>query len=131
MGGPPTGWMEDPEDPSRERWWDGEVWAEQRRPKSDVPPWAADAPATPSGTGDLNPLAIASLVASVVWMGGLSSIAAIVLGVLAKQEIRASGGRQRGEGLATAGIVLGVVGIVLPLIALVAGFLFLIPVRAL
>jgi hypothetical protein len=130
MGGPPAGWMEDPEDPSHERWWDGDGWGEQRRPKGTMPPWAAGAP-TASVTGDLNPLAVASLVASLVWMGGLSSVAAIVLGVLAKQQIGASGGRQRGEGMATAGIVLGIVGIVLPLLALVGGFLFLLPFRAL
>lgn len=121
--------MQDPEDPTHERWWDGERWAEQRRPRSAAPPsWAAGSASAPV-TGDLNPLAVASLVASLVWMGGLSSVAAIVLGVLARRQIDESGGRQRGEGLATAGIVLGIVGIVLPLLALMGGLLFLVPFR--
>jgi hypothetical protein len=31
MSGPPAGWFEDPDDPSRERWWDGEGWAPHAR----------------------------------------------------------------------------------------------------
>lgn len=146
---PPAGWFTDPESPGQQRWWDGTTWTEHRRaPGADAPPpsaggaadwqggtghappsWAVGSPSSPEG--QLNALAVASLVASLVWMGGLSSIAAIVLGVLAKKEIDASGGHQRGDGLATAGIVLGIIGIVLPLLAVIGGFLFLIPMRAL
>ncbi len=39
------------------------------------------------------------------------SIIALVLGYSAKKTIRASGGREQGEGMATAGIVTGWIGI--------------------
>lgn len=32
--GPPAGWMDDPEDPGRERYWDGQAWTEHRRARS-------------------------------------------------------------------------------------------------
>jgi hypothetical protein len=43
---------------------------------------------------------------------GLGSIAAVVLGVMARGEIRRSAGRQQGDGLALAGIILGVLGVI-------------------
>lgn len=58
-----------------------------------------------------NGTAIASLVCALVWMWGLASIAAVVLGNKARNEIDASGGAETGRGLATAGIVLGWLGI--------------------
>ena len=71
-----------------------------------------------------NGTAIASLVCSLVWMWGLASIAAIILGVKAKREIEASGGAETGAAFATAGIVLGWLGIAGALFAtLAAGLL--------
>ena len=67
------------------------------------------APAAPT-----NSSAIASLVCGIL---GLTfcpivlSIIALVLGYSAKKTIRASGGREQGEGMATAGIVTGWIGI--------------------
>jgi hypothetical protein len=55
--------------------------------------------------------AIASLVLSLVWLGGLGSILAVVFGSKAKQHIRRSPGYLGGDGMATAGIVLGILGI--------------------
>jgi hypothetical protein len=55
--------------------------------------------------------AIASLVLSLVWLGGLGSILAVVFGSKAKQDIRRSSGDLSGDGMATAGIVLGILGI--------------------
>ena len=40
-------------------------------------------------------------------------IPAIILGILARKEITASGGRLTGSGLATAGLVTGIIGIIL------------------
>ncbi len=44
---------------------------------------------------------------------GLVGIAAIVLSIQAKKEIEQSGGSQSGGGMATAGLVLGIIGLVL------------------
>ena len=58
-----------------------------------------------------NGLAVASLVCSLVWLGGLGSILAIVFGIIAVQ-IRKAEGNVQGTGLALAGIIIGVVGLV-------------------
>ncbi len=73
-----------------------------------VPPQASDgAPVT-------NTLAIVSLVAglSSCGCGCIGGIAAIVTGIIAHSQINASGGAQTGKGLATAGIIIGVLGTV-------------------
>lgn len=67
-------------------------------------------------------LAIASLVTGLLGLTFAplaASIAALVTGLLAKSEIRQHNGTLEGDGLATAGIVLGIVGIVLPILAFV------------
>jgi hypothetical protein len=56
-------------------------------------------------------MAIASLVMAFVWMGGMGSLIALVLGVLARKEIAQSGGRVSGRGLALGGIMLGSLGV--------------------
>ena len=50
---------------------------------------------------------------------GLVGLLAVFLGVRARQEIRASGGRQTGDGIALAGIVTGTIAAVVGLLALV------------
>jgi hypothetical protein len=63
-----------------------------------------------------NPLAIVSLVLSLVSVplmfcygcGVLFSIAAIITALIARREIRQSGGRQTGDGLALAGLIVGI-----------------------
>ncbi len=59
-----------------------------------------------------NTLAVASLVLGVVWCGGIGSLFAVILSVQARRSIRRSGGAESGEGLAIAGLVLGIVGLV-------------------
>jgi len=56
-------------------------------------------------------MAIASLVLGILWIYWLGSILALVFGYIAKKEIRDSSEPIEGNGLATAGIVLGWVGI--------------------
>lgn len=51
--------------------------------------------------------AIWSLVLSILWLGGLGSVAGILLGVSARRRIAGTG--ERGAGLAVAGIVVGVI----------------------
>jgi Domain of unknown function (DUF4190) len=74
----------------------------------------------PPAVQTTNTMAVASLILGVLWFAGLGSILAIVFGARAKSEIAASRGAQGGEGLATAGIVLGILGLVVPLFALFA-----------
>jgi hypothetical protein len=57
----------------------------------------------------------------------LGSIVALILGYMAKKEIRESAGLIGGDGLAIAGIVLGWVGVGLLVIACCLGAFFLVP----
>ena len=52
-------------------------------------------------------MAIWSLILSIIWLGGLGSVAAIVLGAAARRRIAGTG--DRGAGLAAVGIVIGVI----------------------
>ena len=60
---------------------------------------------------ETNGLAIASLFLGIIWLFGLGSILAIVLGYAGVKQIRASGGHQSGRAIAIAGIVIGIVGL--------------------
>lgn len=66
-----------------------------------------------------SPKALLSVIAGgfgmCLWI--IAGIPAIVLGFLARRDIRRSGGRLTGQGLATAGIVLGVISCLMPLVA--------------
>ena len=83
--------------------------------------------ATPPATGrpkSTNGLAISSMVLGIVWVYWLGSILALIFGYVALGQIRDSGGRQGGRGMAIAGIVLGWVGVgvlTLCIVALVVG----------
>jgi len=76
-------------------------------------------------------LAIVSLIAGIVGLFVLpmiGSIVAVVTGHMAKREIRDSGGQVSGDGLATAGLILGYIGVgltVLGICALVIWLIFL------
>lgn len=56
-------------------------------------------------------LAIASLVLSILWLGGVGSILAVIFGIIALSQIRSSQGRKTGSGLAVAGLIIGGLGI--------------------
>jgi hypothetical protein len=58
-----------------------------------------------------NGFSIASMVLGIVWVFGLGSILAVIFGFVGRKQIRASGGRQTGGGMALAGIILGFVGV--------------------
>lgn len=86
--------------------------------------YGAPGPGGPGGPASNNTKAVASLIIGIVSLPiafccsifGLVSIAAIVLGRMAKNEIAASGGTQSGAGIAQAGFVLGIVGAVLSVV---------------
>jgi hypothetical protein len=61
-------------------------------------------------------LGILSIVAA---CGLLTGVPALILGSLAKKEIAASGGSQSGEGMATAGVVLGWISVAITVLLLV------------
>ena len=86
-------------------------------------PAAAPAPVAPSAPPErpiTNGLAVASLAAGIVWLGWLGSIAAVVFGHVALGQIKRSGGRETGWGLAVAGLVLGYCGLGVLLIVMIA-----------
>src|SRR5690348_1711620 len=65
-------------------------------PPAAPAPAAAPAPVAPPARPVTNGLAVASLTASIVWLGWLGSIAAIVFGHVALSQIKRSGGRETG-----------------------------------
>jgi hypothetical protein len=85
-------------------------------------PGAYQQPYPPGRAPSTNGLAVASLVLSIVWLGGLGSLLAVVFGIVARRQIRASGGRQGGDGMALAGLLIGIVGLLG--VALLIGFAF-------
>ena len=77
-------------------------------------------------------MAIASLVLGILgWtiLPGLASIAAIITGHMAKNEIKGSMGQLGGDGMATAGLVLGYAGIAIGVCIIC--FAFLLPMLGL
>lgn len=83
------------------------------------PPGWENVPSAPARTGT-NGFAIASLVLGILWLYWLGSILAVVFGFIARSQINSSNGAQTGRGMATAGIVLGLLAIVLVPLAIVA-----------
>ena len=65
-------------------------------------------------------MAIASLVLGLVWIYGIGSVLAIIFGFIAKKNIRNSNGMETGGGMATAGIVLGIIGAAILLLIIIA-----------
>ena len=65
----------------------------------------------PSATQHTSKMAIWSLILSIIWLGGLGSLAGIFLGISARRRIAGTG--ERGAGLAAAGIVIGVITLVI------------------
>lgn len=77
-------------------------------------------PPAPIGPQQTSGKAIASLVCGIINVFPLF-IVAIILGHLSLSEIKKSGGRLKGEGLAIAGLVMGYLGIVaIPMILIIA-----------
>ena len=69
---------------------------------------------------ETNGKAIASMVTGLLCFFWPSSIAAVILGHMARTEIKKSGGRQGGDGMALTGLILGYVGIsMLPMILII------------
>jgi hypothetical protein len=88
-----------------------------------APVWSAQ-----PQVAETNAWAIVSLVASILsWVGlfGIGGIVGLVCGIIARNQIRDSAGRQTGDGLAIAGIVLGGINVVISCIGLLCVFVAL------
>ena len=93
--------------------------AEVNSAANPVGPMAAVPAAAPETSGK----AIASLVLGICIfiLGFLSGIPAIIFGHMAKSDIKKSGGRLQGEGMALAGLILGYLSVVfIPFILIIA-----------
>ncbi len=78
-------------------------------------------------TAPNNTLALVSLIAGILGLTLLptiGSIAAIITGYMARKEIRESRGTMSGDGLATAGLILGWIGVGLLLLGLCIAVVF-------
>ena len=73
-----------------------------------------------SPTRRLNPFAVVSLVVGLFWFGWLGSVAAVVLGHLALNQIARSGGTQYGRATALVGVAVGYFGLVTLLTVILA-----------
>ena len=111
---PPAGWYAEPGS-GRQRWWDGSVWGDYAPVAQVAPPPPGYALAAP-GQGT-NGFAIASLVLGILWGYGLLSVLAIIFGAVGLKQTRER--NQGGRGMATAGLVLGIVGASVALILII------------
>jgi hypothetical protein len=68
-----------------------------------------------------NGFAIASLVLGICWIWWLGSVLAVVFGHVALNQISKSQGRESGQGMAVAGLVLGYLGVATLAIVLLVG----------
>jgi hypothetical protein len=72
----------------------------------DLPP-PIGYPMPPPPPKATNGMAVASLIAGLVWFGWLGSVCAVVFGHVALSQIRRSDGRETGREMAKAGLALG------------------------
>jgi Domain of unknown function (DUF4190) len=82
-------------------------------PPNSAPAYAPPPPGyvQPPVSQTTNGLSVASMVLGIVWVFGLGSILAVIFGFIGRKQIKESGGRQAGGGMALAGIILGFIGV--------------------
>ena len=68
-------------------------------------------PYPPVAAPSTNGMAVASLVLGILWIYWIGSVLALIFGYIARQQIAQAQGMQQGQGMATAGIVLGWIGV--------------------
>lgn len=127
---PQEGWGAPPPPPGGDQWgqpqqpqqpWgqpEQQVWGQP----TQQPQWSGGQPA---GGQQTNGMAIGSLVASIlglVCFYFIGPIIGVILGYMARKQIRESGGAQGGEGMAMAGIIIGWIGIALSVLGMVFFF---------
>ncbi|MGH3873003.1 MAG: DUF1707 and DUF4190 domain-containing protein [Pseudonocardiaceae bacterium] len=98
--------------------WAAQTCGELEALTSDLPGARA---AVAEARGAINGFAVASLVLGILWLYWIGSILALVFGYIARKQIRER--KERGAGLATAGIVLGWVGVGILVILFLIGLI--------
>jgi hypothetical protein len=98
-------WLADPTGRHQYRYWDGEHWTPHVA-SNGVQSIDDAGQALPNGRR-LNPLALASLILSILVIGGIGSILAVTFGHQARRQIRDSHCTEKGSGLALAGLIIG------------------------
>jgi hypothetical protein len=115
---PPPGWYPSP-DTGVQRYWDGQAWGDYAPPPPQmVMPVAVTPPMAAQPSRGTNGMAVAALVLGILWGYGVGSILAIIFGAIGRKQCDERG--QGGRGLATAGLVLGIIGVVLVAIVILA-----------
>ncbi len=129
---PAAGWYPDPEQPGQQRYWDGQQWTEHRAPLegggSPQPQWGGQqqgsvgyAPSYGTAQPVTSQKAVWSMILgilSLVCLGLLAGIPAIILGNSAKREIASSRGAETGSGMAQAGVVMGIISVAFSVLAI-------------
>jgi Domain of unknown function (DUF4190)/Protein of unknown function (DUF2510) len=100
----PPGWYPEPNEPERERYWDGERWGARRK--------------EPRPTGRANRLAVTALILACFGPFLVGGILATVFGIVSLEEIEDSEGAERGQSIARWAIGLGFVNIVVSAIVI-------------
>lgn len=85
------------------------------------------------GTTKKNGMATASMVLGIislalfwtVWLGLIVGVVAIILGVVAKNQIKADPSMAGSAGQAKGGLIMGIIGVVLAIVMIVIGLLFI------
>ncbi len=85
-------------------------------------PWIVPGPAKTNGT---SVFALVASLSGFICFAGIGGALGIVLGLVARSEIRRSEGRETGRGLATTAIVVGVLNVACTVIGLAAAITFL------
>lgn len=102
----PPGWYPEPDNPGRQRYWDGEEWGERYKAPRERP------------AGRANRLAVTALILACLGPFVVGGILATVFGTVALEEIDDSEGTERGQGMAKWAIGLGFVNIVISAIVI-------------
>jgi len=116
-GPPKPGWYPSPTGDGSQAYWSGSEWQMPNATTAQGVPSASVGYPYPQTSG----LAVAALICAFL----VPFVLPIILGVAAKNDIRRSNGMKTGEGMATAGIVLGWIFTILIVLWIVAVFMAL------